>query len=916
LALPVVIVVACYCVLAMLAYWPVSPLDSSHLFGGTTGDPVLTTWFLAWTPFAITHGHNLLFSNYLDYPSGVNLATNTLTSVLGLIGSPITLTLGPVATANFLMRLALASSATSMCLVLRSWTRWWPAAFFGGLLYGFGAYMSYQGTAHLDLTFVAIPPLLLWCLSELLVVQRRSAVRVGLLLGLLCAAQLLINAEVLADCVVVGVVGVLMLAIWHRSDVVSRARTAAPGIVIAAASFAVVSGYPLWFLLAGPGHVTGPVVPVWLFSQEHADLLGLIQKNFVVHLTLANGAPYLSLGTVMTFIDNQDYLGLPLTAVTLVFVAIWRRVGIVRLAGVLALTAFVLSLGPHLNVGGAVTGIPLPGILLTHVPLLDNTIWDRYALLLIFAVSIVFAVGLDRLVNYLQTLPLVNYLLTLQHERVEGQQRAFDPEPGQRQPSPTSLPSAVSWIWPPALIMRSWRIASSKRGAQVVCSKCEEVNTQDREFCRECGSPIAHVCAACGSAIAAAVTSCERCDRSLGASGKVTLTKPLQGSPTYGTAATTSATERGVSASTRPARTARLFDTGRAARSLVPSVLCVGVAVVSFCPLASPYPITSKPIGWPTQLVSSLRQSVPTGGVVLAFPYVVSSTDAPMAWQAIDQMQFRLVGGYAIVPDPTGGGAFHVNPSPALSTVDLTIAKAGTGALASTLPRAIATAESTCTALTGVLTEYSVDAVVVWPTGSDPSLVERLLEPTLGMPSRTFSQALVWYHVPQDLTRQPGCSATEVSKFIGPDDLAAPGFSLSAWTVPAGDRTAMTTTAAPNGGMAPVFTAGTGRSFFTFAKLSYPKPQDWSSRSSISLTYKGTRSGKVFQVVFTFGSGLHSATYTIVDDSTQWKTAAFATALPGIPSSDWSHVLGVSVALSSKSETGTITLGVPVPSQP
>jgi hypothetical protein len=785
----------------MLAYWPVSPLDSSHILPSTTGDPIQAVWFLAWTPFALLHGHNLLFSSYLDYPSGVNLATNTSTSVLGLLGSPITLTLGPMATANFLMRLALASSATSMCLVLRSWIRWWPAAFFGGLLYGFGSYMSVQGAVHLDLCFVPIPPLLLWCLSELLVVQRRSPVRVGLLLGLLCAAQLLINAEVLADCVVVGVVGVLVLAIWHRREVVSRARTAGPGIALAAASFAVVSGYPLWLLVAGPGHVTGPLLPVWETSQERADLLSLVVQKVAAPMTRPDGAPYLLLGKLARATDPDAYLGLPLTAVTLVFVVVWRRVGIIKVAGILALAAFVLSLGPHLNVNGAVTAIPLPGLLLAHVPLLDNTVWYRYALEVTLFVSMVFAVGLDRLATHWQICPV---------EPVE---------PHQERPAPA-------------------------------------------------------------------------------------------------TAHTTSVTERHERTSVRAEWSTRPFDTGRGARSLLPWALCLGIPAVSLFPLAHPYPIASTPMGWPSQLVSSLRESVPPGGVVLTFPPIHGPTDAPMAWQAIDQMQFRLVGGYAFAPTPMGSGSSGVSSAQMMSTVSLAITKAGTGALASTLPGVIATAESTCTALTGLLSEYSVDAVVVWPTGTDPSLVGSLLQPALGAPSKSFPQALVWYHVPQDLKRQPGCSATEVSKFIGAGAVAAPGFSLSAWTVPAGDRTVMTTTAAPNGGTAPVFTAVTGRRFFTFIQLAYPKPQDWSGQSSVSLTYKGTGSGKVFQVVFTFGSGSRSAKYTIVDDSTQWKTAAFATARPGIPSSDWSHVLGASVALSPKSETMTIALGLPVPSGP
>jgi hypothetical protein len=618
---PVVIAVACYCILALLAYWPVLPFAGSRIVGGDTGDPVQAVWFLSWTPFAVSHGHNPFFTDYLAYPSGANLASNTLMPLLGLLAWPVTAAFGPVATFNFLVRLALAASATSMCLVLRTWTKWWPAAFVGGLLYGFGSYMSAQGSIHLNLAFVPLPPLLLWCLNELLVSQRRPPARVGLLLGLLGAAQLFIDAEVLADCVVVGAIGVLGLAVSRRSEVVSRARTAAPGLATAAAAFAVVSAYPIWFLVAGPQHAEGPIYPVWLVAQYHADLLSPIERNLQHVIIRPNGKVLRLHGAVQRTGDSSAYLGIPLTAVTLVFVIVWRRVGVIRLAGVMAFASFILSLGPHIIINRIRTNVPMPGILLTHVPLLDDTVWRRYALLLMFSVSIVLGVGIDRLGEHLR----------------HG--------------------------------LRDWRIG------------------------RQAGKP----------------------------------------SP---------------------------FHSKRLLQSALPSVLCVSVAAVSLYPLGRTYPLTSGKVTWPGRLVSSLSRSVPSGGVVLAFPHVVSSTDAPMAWQAIDEMQFRLVGGYVIVPDPRGDTSFHVTPTQQLREVDDIMARAENGTLSARNRRLLPIAKRACRDLPGILRLYSVDALVVWPTGAHPSLVRRFLEPVLGRPSRRFTGALVWYHVRHDLNR-PDCSIAD-----------------------------------------------------------------------------------------------------------------------------------------------------------
>ena len=527
--------------------------------------------------------------------------------LLGLLAWPVTSAFGPLATFNLLLRLALASSATSMCLVLRTWTKWWPAAFAGGLLYGFGSYMSAQGSIHLNLAFVAIPPLLLWCLNELLVIQRRSPARMGLLLGLLCAAQLFIDAEVLADCVVVGVVGVLALAISHHGEVVSRARNVAPGLATAAGTFAVVAAYPIWFLVAGPQHADGPIYPLWLVSQYHADLLSPIERTLQHIMIRPDGKVFRLQGAVQRTGDSSAYLGLPLTAVTLVFLFVWRRVGIIRMAGVMALASFVLSLGPHVIANRVRPSIPLPGILLTHVPLLDDTVWSRYALLLMLSVAIVLGVGLDRL-----------------HERLR---HAVPPGP------------------PAEQFMRS----------------------------------------------------------------------------------------------------------------ALPTVLCVSLAAVSLYPLGHSYPLASGKVTWPSRLVSSLSRSVPSGGVVLAFPDVVSSRDAPMAWQAIDHMQFRLVGGYVIVPDPRGGTSFQMNPTPQLRELNDILARAEDGTLRPRDRRLLPTAKQACRELPGILRQYSVNALVVWPTGPDASLVSRFLQPVLGKPSRHFKEALVWYHARHHRNR-PDCS--------------------------------------------------------------------------------------------------------------------------------------------------------------
>ena len=389
-----------YAVLAAALFWPALPWDRTRLPNGGYGDPAQTTWYLAWVPFALRHGLDVFRTNYIDYPTGVDLADNTSVPLLGLLATPVTLALGPVASYNLLLRLAFACSAGSMFLVLRTWCRW-PAAFAGGLLYGFGPYMASQGhgDAHLDLAFVPIPPLIVWCLYELLVTRRRRPGRMGVLLGALAGAQALIDPELLSLLAIVVAVGLVALAIRTRSDLRLQfghlVRAAVPAVIV----FGIVTAYMFWWMLVAPGHLVGPVLRVGQLQVYRADLLGTIvptTNQLIAPTSLANTAA----GFVHSnFTENSAYLGLPLVILIVLFGVLWRRERVVLVAALLAFVAFILSLGSPLTIDAHTTGIPMPEALLTHFPILDSVVPARFALDVSLFATIALAVGGDRLVR-------------------------------------------------------------------------------------------------------------------------------------------------------------------------------------------------------------------------------------------------------------------------------------------------------------------------------------------------------------------------------------------------------------------------------------------------------------------------------------------------------------------------------------
>ena len=393
----VIVLAGClYLLVACLLYWPVAPWDSSRVLFSANSDPAQSVWFLEWTAWAVGHLHNPLFSNYVDVPTGANIANDTSVPLLGALGAPITWLFGSITTDNLLMRIGLAGSAFTMFLVLRRWVRWWPAAVIGGGLFGFNSILLQNSQDHLHIVFLVVVPLILWSVDELFVTQRRSPIAMGAVLALLAIAQWFINDEVLFACGMFSVIGLAILALAHRDRAAEHLRRALPGAALALGIFVVVIAYPAWFMVAGPQHLKGPTQPAWVIASYHSDLFGPIDPTVTITTrapaAIAARQPSMA---VLHSTGAQAYLGLPL-ALGLIAVAVaWWRNGVVRFATAMAGIAFLLSLGGRLYVLGHDTGIPLPAAVFAHLPLLYEVLPSRLTIFMFLFLAILLGVGLD-----------------------------------------------------------------------------------------------------------------------------------------------------------------------------------------------------------------------------------------------------------------------------------------------------------------------------------------------------------------------------------------------------------------------------------------------------------------------------------------------------------------------------------------
>ena len=275
---------ALYIGLTILEFGPTNSLGSGTLTEGRSPDQTYQIWWLDWTEYAISHGHNPFFTGWQNFPVGFNALANVSTMILGVVFSPVTSLFGPIVTWNVLLRLAFLLSAMSMCLVMRRWTSWWPAGFVGGLFYGFSMYMI-ADAPHLFLVFVPLPPLILLLCHEIVVRQRRRPGRTGGLLGLMCGVQYLISSEILVSTSLIAAGAIVLYLMASRKTIASKWPYAKVAVIYAFTVGAVLLVYPVYFTLFGPGHINGVPNSPQDLAALHADLLGPF---------LPNGFPWLT----------------------------------------------------------------------------------------------------------------------------------------------------------------------------------------------------------------------------------------------------------------------------------------------------------------------------------------------------------------------------------------------------------------------------------------------------------------------------------------------------------------------------------------------------------------------------------------------------------------------------------------------
>ncbi len=380
---------AVYLVVGVVLWWHAWAAGATtHTLCGC-GDPALFLWFFQWPATALQHGQNPFFSTALFHPTGINLLSQTSVPAITIPLAPVTWIWGPVASLNVASTLTPALSALAAFAALRRWTQWWPAAFLGGLLYGFSPFVIVNMEfAHLMTAALMVIPLVLITLDEILVRQRYKAWTGGLALGVLLFVQFFVSTELLVIVVMVAAVSIVVLVLAtlliDPAEVRRRTRHAAIGLAVGCGVGVVLLAWPTWFALDGPGHLSGHI---WPSTQTVGGYLpsNFVQPDYIQGMDVYQ---YLT-GYLGSQLASGAYFGWGMVAVLAGGLVAFRRD--VRLW----FFAFVLVLCGFASVGSLHGQFAL-ATLLAKLPVVENVIVQRFVVVGFLAAAVMLGIIIDR----------------------------------------------------------------------------------------------------------------------------------------------------------------------------------------------------------------------------------------------------------------------------------------------------------------------------------------------------------------------------------------------------------------------------------------------------------------------------------------------------------------------------------------
>jgi hypothetical protein len=377
----------CYLV-ASFAQWTASYVTHfASRFAGVGGsDEPLYEWSLTWTPWALSHTMNPLYTDRVFAPNHVNLAWVTFVPGPSLVMWPVTHLLGAMVSLNLLLTLAPPLAAWGAYLVCHRVTRaFWPSLA-GGYFFGFSAYMVAQMNGHVNLVLIFPVPIAVY-----LVIRRIEGslgwVAFLALMTLSLVGLFSISTELFAMATLFGLFALAIALVAARD----RWMTVLHAGLMTALAYLAAGLILLPYLVTA--FRSAPEVPVRPVGFTSIDLLSPIVPRRPI---LLEGKNEIARSFTASPGEDAGYLGIPLLILLVAFaVTERRRRGTWALLSFVALV-YVFSLGPVLNIRGDPHTKLFPGTLLSETPFLKHATPQRFPGFAALAIAVIVSLWLVR----------------------------------------------------------------------------------------------------------------------------------------------------------------------------------------------------------------------------------------------------------------------------------------------------------------------------------------------------------------------------------------------------------------------------------------------------------------------------------------------------------------------------------------
>jgi hypothetical protein len=344
------LILLCYAALAVVMTWPVAAQLRTHLPGGSV-DLWSHQWTFWWVKQSILQEHSPFYTDLLFHPQGVSLTSHNIAWVNIAAWLPLQAITGSNIAYGLIFIATFALNGFSIALLARELTNSWPAAFVGGLIYGFWPYtLSHYGHPNMVLT-CWVPLTILYLHRTLEAKHKRDALMTAFFVALtgLTRWQLLVIGGV--------AIGLYLLyrCLGQKACRTSRSLGLLALVGVVAATLMAPLAAPLAMDYLGQTDTEDILIDEATTGQT--DLLAYALPSRQHPLWIDAFSPIYE-----NFIVNQVYVAfLGYTTVALALYGTVRKWKQTRFWVLVAVVYILLALGPQLRINGQLyPQVPMP----------------------------------------------------------------------------------------------------------------------------------------------------------------------------------------------------------------------------------------------------------------------------------------------------------------------------------------------------------------------------------------------------------------------------------------------------------------------------------------------------------------------------------------------------------------------------